>query len=225
MDGTENTPGGDRSPAINRRRLLKGAAAAGVGVAAWSAPNVQSFGFAPAYGASHTGILEVFEEGEFKINAIGESTCASETSGGQGAKWGQASKAETASSSVPGINGNWKAEMDDSALAFPGLDGDLCIGDGDAITPPSHSGRGFNPTVLQQGDDGNDYWCFVTGYHISCGAGGSGGVSIDSDLPPNCVNGVGGIVDEGILIQGCPDAADTNSFVFFQMKCFPTPPC
>ena len=40
------------SPALNRRRLLKTAAAAGVGVAAWSAPSITTVGFTPAYGAT-----------------------------------------------------------------------------------------------------------------------------------------------------------------------------
>lgn len=34
---------------VNRRALLKGAVATGAGVAAWSAPNIKTLGFAPAY--------------------------------------------------------------------------------------------------------------------------------------------------------------------------------
>ena len=35
---------------LDRRRMLKAAAAAGVGVAAWSGPRITTFGFTPAYG-------------------------------------------------------------------------------------------------------------------------------------------------------------------------------
>ncbi len=44
-EDTRNTT--DRS--LSRRRMLKGAAAVGVGAVAWSAPNIKTFGFAPAY--------------------------------------------------------------------------------------------------------------------------------------------------------------------------------
>ena len=44
-----------RSPGINRRNLLKGAAAAGVGVVAWSSPSITSIGGTPAYAAVCTG--------------------------------------------------------------------------------------------------------------------------------------------------------------------------
>ena len=37
------------SSGVDRRKLLKGTVAAGVGAAAWSAPNIKTLGFAPAY--------------------------------------------------------------------------------------------------------------------------------------------------------------------------------
>lgn len=43
----EQIPGGRSS--LDRRRLLKGAAAAGVGVAAWSVPSITSLGGTPVY--------------------------------------------------------------------------------------------------------------------------------------------------------------------------------
>jgi hypothetical protein len=43
------------SSGLNRRRLLKGAAAAGVGVAAWSVPSITSLGGTPVYAAACTG--------------------------------------------------------------------------------------------------------------------------------------------------------------------------
>lgn len=52
-DGGTNAGG-----AINRRRLLKGAAAAGVGAAVWTAPNIKTLGATPAY-ASHTATTAV----------------------------------------------------------------------------------------------------------------------------------------------------------------------
>src|SRR5687767_10858920 len=39
------------SSALNRRRLLKGAAAAGIGVAVWTTPSIKSIGGTPAYAA------------------------------------------------------------------------------------------------------------------------------------------------------------------------------
>ena len=39
----------EQSGAMNRRRLLQGAAVAGVGVAVWSVPNITSLGATPAY--------------------------------------------------------------------------------------------------------------------------------------------------------------------------------
>lgn len=44
----------DRS-GVNRRNLLKGAVAAGVGVVAWSSPSITSIGMTPAYAAACTG--------------------------------------------------------------------------------------------------------------------------------------------------------------------------
>ena len=40
---------------VNRRNLLKGAVAAGVGVVAWSSPSVTSIGMTPAYAETCTG--------------------------------------------------------------------------------------------------------------------------------------------------------------------------
>lgn len=40
---------------VNRRNLLKGAVAAGVGVVAWSSPSITSIGMTPAYAAVCTG--------------------------------------------------------------------------------------------------------------------------------------------------------------------------
>ena len=44
--------------AVNRRRLLKGAAAAGVGAVAWSSPNIRTLGATPAY-ATHTATTAI----------------------------------------------------------------------------------------------------------------------------------------------------------------------
>jgi len=48
---------------LDRRRLLQGAVAAGVGVAAWSAPNITTLGFTPAYAAVCTVTPEVYDIG------------------------------------------------------------------------------------------------------------------------------------------------------------------
>lgn len=48
-DGNANFGVDERADALNRRRLLKGVVAVGVGAAAWTAPNVRTLGFAPAY--------------------------------------------------------------------------------------------------------------------------------------------------------------------------------
>lgn len=56
--GGENREGS--SDGVDRRRLLKGAVAAGVGVAAWSAPSITSLGGTPVYAAVCTAPLNVF---------------------------------------------------------------------------------------------------------------------------------------------------------------------
>lgn len=43
-------------PGVDRRNLLKGAVAAGVGVVAWSSPSISSIGGTPAYAAVCTGV-------------------------------------------------------------------------------------------------------------------------------------------------------------------------
>ncbi len=50
--GTEGNGGASR---VDRRKLLKGAAAVGVGVAAWSTPSITSLGGTPVYAAQCTG--------------------------------------------------------------------------------------------------------------------------------------------------------------------------
>lgn len=49
---------------IDRRNLLKGAVAAGVGVAAWSAPSITSLGGTPVYAANCTGPVLTYFLGE-----------------------------------------------------------------------------------------------------------------------------------------------------------------
>ena len=48
---------------IDRRAMLKGAAAAGVGVAAWSAPSITTLGFTPAYAQTCTPPITTYEIG------------------------------------------------------------------------------------------------------------------------------------------------------------------
>lgn len=45
----------EEAAGVNRRNLLKGAVAAGVGVVAWSSPSITSIGMTPAYAAACTG--------------------------------------------------------------------------------------------------------------------------------------------------------------------------
>lgn len=61
--GTEELGEGADAPALARRRLLQGAAAAGVGAAAWSAPNIKTLGFTPAYAQVCTVPIQFFEVG------------------------------------------------------------------------------------------------------------------------------------------------------------------
>lgn len=51
----ENEISQDEAAGVNRRNLLKGAVAAGVGVVAWSSPSITSIGMTPAYAATCTG--------------------------------------------------------------------------------------------------------------------------------------------------------------------------
>lgn len=48
---------------VGRRGLLKGAAAAGVGIAAWSVPSITSLGGTPVYAAVCTRPVDTFEAG------------------------------------------------------------------------------------------------------------------------------------------------------------------
>lgn len=59
--GSTGSGEGADSATLNRRRLLQGAAAAGVGAAAWSAPNITTLGFTPAYAQVCTQPLLEFE--------------------------------------------------------------------------------------------------------------------------------------------------------------------
>ncbi len=53
----------EASGTLNRRRLLKGAAAAGVGVAVWTSPSITSLGGTPAYAAMCTAGFTSYELG------------------------------------------------------------------------------------------------------------------------------------------------------------------
>ena len=53
----------EQSGAMNRRRLLQGAAVAGVGVAVWSVPNITSLGATPAYASVCTSGFTDYELG------------------------------------------------------------------------------------------------------------------------------------------------------------------
>ncbi len=64
MSGTDNPLDESAGPsvgAVNRRRLLKGAAAVGVGAAAWSSPNIRTLGATPAY-ATHTATTVIITQ-------------------------------------------------------------------------------------------------------------------------------------------------------------------
>lgn len=53
----------NESTSVGRRKLLKGAVATGVGVAAWSAPSITSIGGTPVYAAVCTAPVTTFEAG------------------------------------------------------------------------------------------------------------------------------------------------------------------
>jgi hypothetical protein len=73
--------------AVNRRRLLKGAAAVGVGAVAWSSPNIRTLGATPAY-ATHTpttAIITLLSD----CDSL-QANCSGGTCGGT-PEWGPAS--------------------------------------------------------------------------------------------------------------------------------------
>ena len=63
MGQTETSTTSTTDGSLSRRRILKGAAAVGVGAVAWSAPNIKTFGFAPAYAQVCTKTATFFEVG------------------------------------------------------------------------------------------------------------------------------------------------------------------
>jgi hypothetical protein len=53
---------------LTRRNLIKSAAAAGVGVAAWSAPSIRTLGTTPAFAAVCTTPIQYFTSGERNVD-------------------------------------------------------------------------------------------------------------------------------------------------------------
>lgn len=147
MSDESSDADGVSEAAINRRRLLKGAAAAGVGAAAFAAPNITTLGFAPAYaqGSVIVGTLE--QSSKLNANCNSKAPC----SGG-----GAADAPEWGNGGTPGVIKHSIVSSNDTKIQVHQV--------GDVST----SGCAFSPSEATITQQPAGYFCVITQIAKGC---------------------------------------------------------